>query len=547
MSQEQTSEAAYYARLAREYPDLAPHITSSGIETQPVYGPADADGLDYERDLAYPGAFPFTRGTRALGYRERTWTVRQVMGLGTGEETNQRLRYLLSEGQTGISITGLGYAPYESSDDRALGLVGRGGAWVDTLADMEDVFRDIPIDKISINQTGNSIPAFCMILSLARRRGIPWADLRGTIQNYVLPWGDPPTYAGNHYIDLIEFCAKHLPRWNHTSVSVRNTRESGISAAQEIAFGLYEGWYAAATAVERGADASRVAKRLTFFLSAENDFLEEVGKFRAMRRMWARLLRGRLGADDDACQLRFHVQTSGVSLTAQQPLNNIVRATLHALAAVMGGAQSLSVNAFDEALAIPSQFAQTVSVRTQQIIQLESGLTKIVDPFGGAYAIERLTDELEAKAGAIFATLEALPAQAAWESITNACRDAAYQRQLAVDGGEQPVVGVNCFVDENETELDFGRRTETRADYDPAFRDKQVARLERVKRERDGARWDAARARLIDAYRRRESIIAPTLDAVEAYMSIGEIVEALASVEGEQAVRKRGGFIIRLY
>ena len=542
------AEAAYYERLHREHPEMTPHVTGSGIELKPVYSPADVADLDYERDLGFPGFFPFTRGSRLLGYRGRRWTVRQVMGLGTAEETNARLHHLLREGQTGISLTGLGYAPFESSDPRAAGLVGRGGIWVDTLADMEDVFRGIPIESVSINQTGNSIPAFCMIVAAAKRRGIPPDELSGTIQNYVLPWGDPPRYEGNHYIDIIEYCARYLPRWNHTSVSVRNTRESGLSAAQEIAFGVYEGYYAAATAQQRGAEINRVGRRLTFFLNAENDLLEEVAKFRAMRRMWARLMRDRLGATDDrACQLRFHVQTSGVSLTAQQPLNNIVRATIHALAAVLGGAQSLSVNAFDEAFAIPSEFAQTLSVRTQQIIALESGLTNVVDPLGGSYCIESLTCQLEEKAGEIFERMAAMPARAAWDYISEASRDAAYERQLAIDRGERPVVGVNCFEEEDEPELDFGPSKRAAPDYDPAWRDKQIARLERVKRERDPDRWQAARRRLIEAYRNRENIVAPALEAAEAYMSIGEMCAALASVGGEQELRKRGGFIIRLY
>lgn len=543
-----SAEAEYYERLHREHPEGKPHVTTSGIEVKPAYSLCDVEDLDYDRDLGFPGFFPFTRGTRLLGYRGRRWTVRQVMGLGTAEETNQRLRHLLREGQTGISLTGLGYAPFESSDPRAAGLVGKGGVWVDTVADMEEVFHGIPIDRISINQTGNSIPAFCMILAAAKKRSIPFKELRGTVQNYVLPWGEPPLYRGNHYIDIIEYCAKNLPRWNHTSVSVRNTRETGISASQEIAFGLYEGYYAAATARQRGADVNRVGQRLTFFLSAENDLLEEVAKFRAMRRMWGRLMRSRLGAiDDRACQLRFHVQTSGVSLTAQQPLNNVVRATLHALAAVLGGAQSLSVNAFDEALAIPSEFAQTLSIRTQQIIQLESGLTGTVDPLGGSYCIESLTNELEKRANEIFARLEALSPEAAWEYMSECSHEAAYHRQHSIDSGEHPVVGVNCFVGEDEEEHWFGSSKRIEPDYDPAWRDKQIQRLERVKRERDPHQWEAARRGLIEAYRLREPIVEPTLEAVEAHMSIGEVVDALAGDNGEQELRKRGGFILPLY
>lgn len=524
------------------------HVTSSGIEVKPYYEAADAASTEYQRDLGDPGAYPYTRGTRTEGYRGRKWTVRQVMGLGTAVETNQRLRYLLREGQTGISLAGLGYAHFESSDPRALGLVGRGGVWVDTLDDMEEVFRDVPIETTSINQTGNSIPAFSMILGAAKKRGIPLEQLSGTIQNYVLPWGEPPDYRGNHYIDVIEHCAKKLPRWNHTSISVRNTRESGISAAEEIAFGVYEGHYAAKSAGERGADVNRVGRRLTFFLNSENDLLEEVAKFRAMRRFWARIMRERLHATDErACQLRFHVQTSGVALTAQQPINNVVRATIHALAAVLGGAQSLSVNAFDEGYAIPSEFAQTVSVRTQQIIALESGLAGIADPLGGSYAIEALTNELESKAEKLFQELERMPAAAAWEHVSASTREAAYRRQLAIDRGERSVVGVNCFVEENEQELAFGDSRRAEPDYDPAWRDRQIARLERVKRGRDAARFESARRRLVEAYRLRESIIEPAIEAAEAYLSIGEMVAALAEVSGETELRKRGGFMIRLY
>ncbi len=526
-----------------------PDATISGIPLQSVYRPADVTDVDYERDLGDPGSYPFTRGTRTTGYQAKKWTVRQVMGLGTAEETNERLLHLLREGQTGISLTGLGYAPFESSDPKAAALVGRGGVWVDTIDDMERVFRGIPIESLSINQTGNSIPAFAMIVGVARRRGIPLEKLSGTVQNYVLPWGEPPRYEGNHYIDLIEFCAKRMPRWNHTSISVRNTRESGIGADQEIAFGVYEGWYAASTAASRGADANRVGRGLTFFLNAENEFLEEIAKFRAMRRLWARTMRERLGATDDrACQLRFHVQTSGVALTAQQPLNNIVRATLHALAAVLGGAQSLSVNAFDEGAAIPSKFAQTLAVRTQQIIALESGLVGVVDSLGGSWAIEKLTNELEKRAAAIVESMTKMTAAQAWEYVSSSSRDAAYRRQLEIDAEKRPVVGVNCFGDPDEDDGAFAEAVEDLApDYDPAWRDKQIARLERVKRSRDPGQFEAARRRLAEAYRLREPIVEPALEAAEAHLSIGEMVAALASVSGETELRKRGGFITRLY
>lgn len=511
------------------------------------YTPGDIADIEYSRDIGHPGEFPFARGTRATGYQGRKWTIRQVMGLGTAEETNQRLRYLLEQGQTGISLTGLGYAPWESADERALGLVGRGGVWVDTLADMEEVFRGIDLSTISVNQTGNSIPAFCMIVAAAAKQGVPSEQLSGTIQNYVLPWGDPPDFRGNHYIDLVEYCAAHLPRWNHTSVSVRNTREAGITAAQEIAFGIYEGLYTARSVLARGGDINRIGRGLTFFLNAENDFLEEIAKFRGMRRLWARRMQSLGATDPRACQLRFHVQTSGVSLTAQQPLNNIVRATIHALAAVLGGAQSMSVNAFDEVISIPSELAQTLAVRTQQIIQLESGITSVVDPLGGSYCIEALTLELEEQAAAIIHEMEQLEPTRAWRYVTEQSYDAAYRRQLAIDGGDRPQVGVNVFADEEEQELFAPGRKKAAPDYDPSWRDKQIARLQNVKAGRDARTVEAAHRRLTEAYRLRESIIEPTLEAVRAYVSIGEIVEVLGSISGPDELRKRGGFVTRLY
>ena len=399
-------------------PSEAPR-TTSGIPLKPAYTWEDVAGLDYLRDLGFPGDYPFTRGVAPLGYRTRAWTVRQVMGVGTAVETNQRLKYLIEQGQTGISLTGMGYAPFDSTDPRAEGLVGAGGVWIDTLADMETVLDGVDIGRISINQTGNSIPAFCMIIAVAKKRGVPLSHLQGTIQNYVLPWGDGPELRGNHYADIVQYCARHLPKWNHTSISVRNTRETGISAAQEMAFGVFQGVYTINALLARGDSIDSFAPRLSFFLNAENQFLEEVAKFRAMRRMWARLLRERFGARDPrSWRLRFHVQTSGVSLTAQQPMNNVVRATIHALAAVLGGAQSMSVNAFDEALATPTAFSQTLSLRTQQIIALETGVTSTVDPLGGSYCVEALTNELELKANEILEILEAMDGQEAFDYIS---------------------------------------------------------------------------------------------------------------------------------
>ena len=520
--------------------------TTSGISLKPLYTPLDVRDLDYRRDLGFPGDYPYTRGVAPLGYRSREWTVRQVMGVGTAEETNQRLHYLLQQGQTGVSLAGMGYAPFESSDPHAEGLVGVGGVWIDTLADMETVFEGIDLARISINQTGNSIPAFCMVLAVAEKRGLPLSQLRGTVQNYVLPWGEPPELRGNHYVDIIEHCARHLPNWNHTSISVRNTRETGISAAQEVAFGLYEALYTVKAVLARGVAIDAFAPRISFFLNAENQLLEEVAKFRAMRRMWSRLMRERFGAEDPrSWRLRFHVQTSGVSLTAQQPLNNVVRATIHALAAVLGGAQSLSVNAFDEALAIPTAFSQTISIRTQQIVAHETGLAQVVDPLGGSYCIEALTGQLEEQAAQILRELEGLDGPRAFERISQESHQAAYRRQQAIDSGRQVVVGVNRFRMDEEAELPLQPREVLKAD--AAWRRKQMERLAKVKRERDPAQAEAARGRLVEAYLEGANIVPTALEAAKAYLSIGEMVQALAEAKGPVELRKRGGFILRLY
>ena len=532
--------------LAGQNETPEPLRTTSGIPLSAAYTPSDIEDLDYLRDLGFPGEYPFTRGVAPLGYRSRTWTVRQVMGVGTAEETNQRLKYLIQQGQTGISLTGMGYAPFDSNDPRAEGLVGTGGVWIDTLADMETVLDGVDIGSISINQTGNSIPTFCMIMAVAEKRGIPLAQLRGTIQNYVLPWGEGPDLRGNHYVDIVQHCARHLPRWNHTSISVRNTRETGISAAQEMAFGVFQGIYTIKALLERGEEVDAFAPRISFFLDAENQFLEEIAKFRAMRRLWARLLRERFAAKDPrSWRLRFHVQTSGVSLTAQQPLNNLVRATIHALAAVLGGAQSMSVNAFDEDLATPTAFSQTLSLRTQQIIAFETGVTAVVDPLGGSYCVEALTNELEKRAIEILGTLEDMEWTEAFEYISRESHEAAYRRQKAIDSGQQVVVGVNRF--QTDEEEDLGGGSEEILKVDPAWRLNQMQRLEKVKEERDNLVAESAKDRLVEAYLARENIVEPTLEAVKAYLSVGEIVQALSRAGDPAELRRRGGFILRLY
>jgi len=519
--------------------------TTYGAALRSSYGPDDLKGFDPSRDLGAPGQYPYTRGVRSSGYRDREWTLRQVVGLGTAEETNQRLRYLFSHGQTGFSVCGMGYAPYESSDPRSLGILGRGGVWIDTVDDIETLFDGIDMSAVTINQIGASIPVFAMILAEAERRGLPLSALHGTIQNVMLPGGEGEELRGNHCLDIIEFCTRHMPHWNHTSISARNMRDQGLSSVQEVAFGIYQGVLTVRAAMARGLEVDSFASRITFFFSAENELLEEVAKYRAARRLWARLMRERFGARDPRSEfMRFHVQTSALSLTLQQPLNNIVRGAIHALAAVLGGAQSLSVNSFDEVLAIPAPSAAMLSLRTQQIVGLETDVAAVADPFGGSYCIEALTNEIESEARAILGKLENMPASKAWELMASEADQAGYRRQREIDEGARTVVGVNRFrIDENEEE-GLGLEPREVFAYDPAWREKQIARLEKAKRQRDSTRANDAGKRLADAYLVRENIVPPMIEAVKAHMSIGEITRLLADVGGWEQLRGRHGFYI---
>lgn len=507
--------------------------TQSGLPLKLLYTPLDVQGKDYLRDLGFPGDYPYTRGVFPAGHRAREWTRRQVVGLGTAEETNTRLKRLFAEGQMGFSVCGMGYQNYDSDDERSLGHLGRGGVWIDTLADMETLLDGIDMEAISLTQIGASVPVFAMILAVAQNRGIPWERLRGTIQNWATPGGEGPELKGNASLDIIEFCTKQMPRWNHTSISVRNLRDSGATAPQEIAFGLYQGTFTVRSALARGVELDAIAPRISFFLSAESDFLEEVAKFRAMRRMWARLMRERFGARNPrSWALRFHVQTSALGLTAQQPLNNVIRSTLHALAAALGGAQSLSVDSFDEALAIPTEFSAILSLRTQEIILHESGVAKVIDPLGGSYCIEALTDELEEEAGRLLETLEAMEPDRAFSWMDEQTEAEAGRRQRAIDAGQQVVVGVNQFKADEE-----GVPALPLFEYDPAWREKQIARLRKIRAERDPVEADRAKERLAQAYREKVNIIPPMLEAVRACLSIGEIARVREEAVGEPPFR----------
>jgi len=514
--------------------DLPESKTLSGLPLKPFYTPCDIKETDYLSDINFPGEYPFTSGIRPTGYLTKGWTRRQVIGIGTAEETNERLKYLFKQGQTGFSVCGMGYKSYDSDDEKTLGHLGKGGVWIDTLADMETLFDGIDMDKISLNQIGFSIPIFAMILALAEKRGIHISKLRGTIQNTVFPGGEGPERKGNGSIDIVEFCARHMPLWNHTSISTRNMRDQGISALQEIGFGLYLGHYTIESAMARGLTVDDIAPRISFFLSAENDFLEEVAKFRAVRRMWAKIVKERFGAKNQRSWiLRYHVQTSAINLTAQQPLNNIIRSTTHALAAVMGGAQSMSVNSFDEALATPTEASATLSLRTQQIIAHESGLANVIDPFAGSYCVEALTNQVEREAWGIYDRLLGMDDQEALNWMDSEIEEAAYTRQVAIDRGERVMVGVNRFVmDEEEDARHF---TPEPLQYNPSWREKQIRRLEEVRRKRDPEKVEETTKKLVAAYKEKVNIIPPMIEAVKAYLSIGEIALLREAAVGESS------------
>jgi methylmalonyl-CoA mutase, N-terminal domain len=514
--------------------------TSSGIEVRDLYTPADKANLDEDRDLGRPGEFPYTRGVQPTMYRSRLWTMRQYAGFASAEETNRRFRYLLEQGQTGLSVafdlpTQMGF---DSDAPEAEGEVGRVGVPIASLADMETLFDTIPLGVVSTSMTINSTAAILVALyvSAAERQGVTRADVSGTVQNDILKeyiargtWIYPPMPSMRLVTDIFEFGARELPRWNTISISGYHMREAGATAAQELAFTLADGIAYVEAALERGLDIDAFAPRLSFFFAAWSELFEEVAKFRAARRMWARIVKERFGSSSvRSMACRFHVQTAGSSLTAQSVDNNVVRTTVQALAAVLGGAQSLHTNSRDEALALPTENSVLLALRTQQILAYEAGVTETPDPLGGSYFVESLTDELEAAAleylaeiDAAGGTLKALEAGFQQRAI----QEAAYRTQLAVDRGEQIVVGVNRFRDE-ETHTPPIQRI------DPDGERRQVEGVRRVRAERDPAVWAAAIRRLEDAARGTENLLPPIIEAVRAYATVGEISDRLRATWG---------------
>jgi methylmalonyl-CoA mutase, N-terminal domain len=514
--------------------------TISGLENEPLYTPDNVE-IDYDRDLGYPGVFPYTRGVYPSMYRGRLWTMRQFAGFGTAEETNIRFRYLLEHGQTGLSTafdmpTLMGY---DSDHPKSLGEVGREGVAVDSLDDMEQLFAGIPLGEVSTSMTINAPAAMLLAfyICVAEEQGVARERLRGTIQTDILKeyiaqkeWIFPPEPSMRLCVDMIEFCAREVPLWHPVSISGYHIREAGSTAAQELAFTLADGFAYVEAALARGLDVDDFAPRLSFFFNAHIDFFEEIAKYRAARRIWAKELRERYGAKNPRSWLmRFHTQTAGVSLTAQQPEVNIVRTALEALAAVLGGTQSLHTNSFDEALALPTEHAVKLALRTQQVIAHETGVTNTIDPLGGSYYVEELTNRLEAEANDYFGRIRELG------GVVAAIKENFFQREIAeasfryqseVESGRRVIVGVNRYEDPDEPDVEI-------LTIDQALERKQVERVRALRAGRDSAAAEASVARLKrDAASEDTNLMPAIIDASKAYVTMGEMCDALRDVWG---------------
>ncbi len=516
--------------------------TPSELEVERLYTPLDLrEDWDYLADLGFPGAHPFTRGVQPTMYRGRLWTMRQYAGFGTAEQTNARYKYLLEQGQTGLSVafdlpTQMGY---DSDHVLARGEVGRTGVAISSLADFEVLMDGLPLDRISTSMTINSTAAIllAMYYVLAKRQNVPKEKIRGTIQNDILKeyvargtYIFPVQPSMRIITDIFAFCREELPKWNPISISGYHIREAGSTAVQEVAFTLANGIAYVEAALEAGLEVDAFAGRLSFFFAAHNNILEEVAKFRAARRLWARIMRERFGAKKErSCALRFHTQTAGHTLTAQQPDNNIVRVAYQALAAVLGGTQSLHTNSRDEALSLPTEESVTIALRTQQILAYETGVADTVDPLAGSYVVEAMTDRIEREARAYIAKIDEMggaPRAIDRGFMQDEIANAAYRTQKAIEAGRRVVVGVNKFVTQEET------RPLKTLKIDPEVERSQRERLARLRRDRDNEKVSAALRRLQDVARSTENIVPPIVEAVEAYATVGEISDALREVFG---------------
>ncbi len=535
-------ETTLQKTLARSPERRSRFITTSSEEVDRLYTPLDIADMDYNRDIAMPGEYPYTRGIHSTMYRGRLWTMRMFAGFGTAEETNARFKYLLQHGETGLStafdlptLYGL-----DTDDPRAAGEFGKCGVAVSSLADMEVLFDGIPVDQVTTSMTINSPAAiiWAMYIAAAEKRGIRRAQLGGTIQNDILKeyiaqkeFIFPPEPSMRLVVDTMEFGTKELPLWNTISISGYHIREAGSTAAQELAFTLADGMEYVRWGIARGMDIDEFSPRLSFFFNAHNDFFEEIGKYRAARRIWARWMRDKMGARNPRSWLmRFHTQTAGVSLTAQQPMNNVARVAIQALAAVLGGTQSLHTDSFDEAWALPSEQAATLALRTQQIIASETGITNTIDPLGGSYFVEDMTNRMEREANAYFDKIERLG------GVLPAIERGFFQREIAesaaryqseIEKKERVIVGVNDYVIDEELRVPLLRVDEAGARH-------QIQRLQRVRQERDNVAVQAKLSAVRDAASRENANLMPVfVDAVKAYATLGEIMDVLRKTWGE--------------
>lgn len=522
-------------------PERKEAFKATSLPVQRLYDPEDLKGLDYERDLGYPGAYPFTRGVQPTMYRGRFWTMRQYAGFGSAEESNRRYRYLLEQGQTGLSVafdlpTQIGL---DSDNSLCEGEVGKVGVAVDTLADMELLFDRIPLDKVSVSMTINASAAvvLAMYLAVAEKRGIPLEQLSGTIQNDLLKeyiargtYIFPPKPSLRLISDIFSFCKERVPKWNTISISGYHIREAGSTAAQELAFTFADGIEYVRSAVAAGMKVDEFAPRLSFFFASHNNLLEEVAKFRAARRVWARIMREKFQAGEKSQLMRFHTQTGGVTLTAQQPMNNVVRVTLQALAAVLGGTQSLHTNSMDEALALPTEESVRVALRTQQIIAYESGVADTIDPLAGSYFVEAMTGEIEREVWKYLDKIESMGGMlAAIEAgyPQKQIQDSSYSYQKEIDGQEQVIVGVNQF----QVEEDLSHLKTLKVS--PEIEERQRQRLQEKKRERDNAAVARALAGVKAAAAGDKNLLPPILEAVKTYATLQEICDQMRAVFGE--------------
>ena len=519
-------------------------VTDSGLDIEPLYAPEDLteDGREYGKDVGYPGEYPYTRGVQPNSYRGRMWTMRQYSGYSTAEETNQRFRYLLDQGQTGLSVafdlpTQIGY---DSDHPRALGETGKVGVPICSLEDMEALLQGLPLDRVSTSMTINATASIllCLYIAAAKKQGVSQDEISGTIQNDILKeyiargtYAYPPRPSMRLVVDVFKYCAESVPRWNTISVSGYHMREAGATAVQELAFTFANAIAYVEAAIGAGLPVDEFAPRVSFFFVAQNNLFEEVAKFRAARRMWAKIMKERFGAKDArSMMLRFHTQTAGVSLTAQQPDNNLIRCTVQALAAVLGGSQSLHVNSRDEALALPTEESAQLSLRTQQILAFESGAADVVDPLGGSYYVESLTNQLEEGAFNYLdrikefgGTVDAIEQGFQMREIG----ESAYQHRREVETGDRTIVGVNKYVTD-EPPLEGLLRI------DPEAAHQQIQRVQRLRKERDDSQVQAALKRLTVVAQGTDNTVPAILECVESYCTLGEISQVFRDVFGEQ-------------